>query len=44
MILSKGPKLEEELKKIERDTITVKDLDLPFAAITRHLVVVRIEK
>lgn len=41
LILSKGPKLNEELKTSELKNISVFDLKLPFQNITRHLVVVK---
>ena len=41
LILSKGPKLPEELRGIDMRRVTISDLDLPFEGITRHLVVVR---
>lgn len=42
LILSKGPKLDEELKKIELENISIKELKLPFLSIIRHLVIVKI--
>jgi 16S rRNA (guanine527-N7)-methyltransferase len=41
LILSKGPKLTEELRGIEMRDIAVLDFDLPFAKTLRHLIVVR---
>jgi 16S rRNA (guanine527-N7)-methyltransferase len=41
LILSKGPKLGEELEGLNMRNITVSDFELPFAGTTRHLVVVR---
>jgi 16S rRNA (guanine527-N7)-methyltransferase len=41
LILSKGPKLVEEIKGLDRRNIVVTDLRLPFEKIVRHLVVVR---
>jgi len=41
LILSKGPKLREELKGLEMRDITVSDFKLPFTETVRHLVVVR---
>lgn len=41
LILSKGPKLREELKGLEMRDITVSDYKLPFDETIRHLVVVR---
>ena len=40
LILSKGPKLEEELKGLDM-SVTVTDLKLPFEETVRHLVVVK---
>jgi 16S rRNA (guanine527-N7)-methyltransferase len=41
LILSKGPKLPEELRGIDMRRVTVSDLGLPFTGFTRHLVVVK---
>jgi 16S rRNA (guanine527-N7)-methyltransferase len=41
LILSKGPKLPEELRGLDMNRITVSDIELPFAGTVRHLVVVR---
>ncbi len=41
LILSKGPKLWEELKGVERQDIEVTDYRLPFDETVRHLVVVK---
>lgn len=41
LILSKGPKLREELKGLTIQNIKVSDLKLPFADTVRHLVVVK---
>ncbi len=41
LILSKGPKLGEELKGLERKDIEVTDYRLPFDETVRHLVVVK---
>ena len=41
LILSKGPKLREELECLGINNITVSDIELPFTGTTRHLVVVR---
>jgi len=41
LVLSKGPKLDEELKKIRPEQFVLKDLQLPYLNITRHLVIVR---
>lgn len=41
LILSKGPKLGEELEGLDVRNITVSDIELPFTGTTRHLVVVR---
>lgn len=41
LILSKGPKLREELKGLEMHDITVSDYKLPFDEAVRHLVIVR---
>ncbi|MDA8242322.1 MAG: 16S rRNA (guanine(527)-N(7))-methyltransferase RsmG [Nitrospiraceae bacterium] len=41
LILSKGPKLAEELEGLDLRNITVSDIELPFTGTTRHLVVVR---
>lgn len=41
LVLSKGPKLQQEMIGLERDKVTVHDLDLPFVGTVRHLVVVR---
>jgi 16S rRNA (guanine527-N7)-methyltransferase len=41
LILSKGPKLGEELEGLEMRDIAVSDFNLPFAETVRHLVVVR---
>lgn len=42
LILSKGPKLEEELKGFESANIEIKDIPLPIENIVRHMVVVKI--
>lgn len=42
LILSKGPKIEDELKGREMENITVTDYKLPFTETVRHLVVVRL--
>jgi 16S rRNA (guanine527-N7)-methyltransferase len=41
LILSKGPKLEEELRGLEMRDIEVSDYTLPFDETVRHLVVAR---
>ena len=41
LILSKGPRLREELEGLDVRNITVSDIKLPFAGTTRHLVLVR---
>jgi 16S rRNA (guanine527-N7)-methyltransferase len=41
LILSKGPKLQEELRGLDMRRVTVSDIELPFAGLIRHLVVVR---
>jgi 16S rRNA (guanine527-N7)-methyltransferase len=41
LVLSKGPKVDEELKGTDRDSIFLTDIPLPLAGITRRLVVVR---
>ncbi len=41
LILSKGPKLREELEGLGMRNISVSDIELPFTGTTRHLVVVR---
>ena len=41
LILSKGPKLEEELKGLDMRNIIVSDIKLPFSETVRHLLVVR---
>ncbi len=41
LILSKGPKLHEELKGLDKLNVEIKDLQLPFEDIVRHMVVVR---
>lgn len=41
LVLSKGPKIDEELKGIEPGRVSLTDLRLPFSGITRHLVVVK---
>lgn len=41
LLLSKGPKVDEELKEIDQDRISIIDLRLPFSEITRHLVIVK---
>jgi len=41
LILSKGPKLEEELKGLDMRNIAVSDIKLPFSETVRHLLVVR---
>ncbi|TAN42447.1 MAG: 16S rRNA (guanine(527)-N(7))-methyltransferase RsmG [Nitrospirae bacterium] len=41
MILSKGPKLSEELKDVTTEEISVTDRELPFEHVVRHLVVVK---
>ncbi|MBI5075156.1 MAG: 16S rRNA (guanine(527)-N(7))-methyltransferase RsmG [Nitrospirae bacterium] len=40
LILSKGPKLEDELRGLERSALTIEDLVLPFEQSIRHLVIV----
>jgi 16S rRNA (guanine527-N7)-methyltransferase len=42
LILSKGPKLREELEGLEMRDITVSDHNLPLEETVRHLVVVRV--
>lgn len=42
VILSKGPKLEEEIKKTTSQNISIVDLKLPFENVMRHLVIARI--
>ncbi len=41
LLLSKGPKLSEELEGLDMDRITVTDVGLPFDGAVRHLVAVR---
>ncbi len=41
LVLSKGPKLQEELKGIQQAAVSVHDRILPFVKTTRHLVVVK---
>ncbi|MEC4675743.1 MAG: 16S rRNA (guanine(527)-N(7))-methyltransferase RsmG [Nitrospirota bacterium] len=41
LILSKGPKLDEELRKTEQENISTEDFRLPFENIVRHIVVVK---
>jgi 16S rRNA (guanine527-N7)-methyltransferase len=41
LILSKGPKLEDELRGLETSSIKREDIVLPFEQITRHLVIVQ---
>lgn len=41
LILSKGPKLKEELKGLEMQDVSVADYRLPFDDTVRHLVVVK---
>lgn len=41
LILSKGPKLQQELKGIDREKVAVHDFALPFSGSVRHLVVIR---
>ena len=41
LVLSKGPKADEELKGIDPEKISLTDLRLPLSGITRRLVVVR---
>jgi 16S rRNA (guanine527-N7)-methyltransferase len=41
LILSKGPKYEEELQRQESQNIAVRDCRLPFEKIIRYLVIVR---
>lgn len=41
LVLSKGPKVDEELKGTDWDRIFLTDIPLPLAGITRRLVVVR---
>lgn len=41
LILSKGPKLAEELRKIELKNISTEDFSLPFENIVRHIVTVK---
>jgi 16S rRNA (guanine527-N7)-methyltransferase len=41
LILSKGPKVDEEVKGIGQDKISLTDLRLPLSRIIRHLVVVK---
>lgn len=42
VILSKGPKLEEEIKKTSSQNISIVDLKLPLEDVIRHLVIARI--
>lgn len=42
VILSKGPKLEEEIKKTTSQNISIVDLKLPLENVMRHLVIARI--
>ena len=42
LILSKGPKLKEELEELGEEDIRVANLMLPFEKTIRHLVVVRL--
>lgn len=41
LVLSKGPKVDEELKGIDPERISLTDLHLPLSRITRRLIVVR---
>ena len=41
LVLSKGPKIREELKGLELQNIEISDLKLPFDETVRHLVVVK---
>jgi 16S rRNA G527 N7-methylase RsmG len=41
LILNKGPKIDEELKGLDRQNISVTDFKLPFDNVIRHLVVVK---
>jgi 16S rRNA (guanine527-N7)-methyltransferase len=41
LVLSKGPKLQEELKEIQQAAVSVYDRILPFEKTTRHLVVLK---
>jgi 16S rRNA (guanine527-N7)-methyltransferase len=41
LILNKGPKLDEELKGLDGQNISVTDFKLPFENVIRHLVVVK---
>jgi 16S rRNA (guanine527-N7)-methyltransferase len=40
LILSKGPKFDEELKEAEVENVVIKDLQLPYLNLIRHLVIV----
>jgi 16S rRNA (guanine527-N7)-methyltransferase len=41
LILSKGPKIDRELRELDRKKVTVKDFNLPFINATRHIVIVK---
>lgn len=41
LVLSKGPKVQEELEGIDREKVSIRDLRLPFGDAVRHLVVVK---
>ncbi len=41
LILSKGPKLDEELKNLVLEDISMIDIKLPFLNITRHMVMIK---
>lgn len=40
LVLSKGPKLDEELKEAILENVVIKDLELPYLNLIRHLVIV----
>ncbi|OGW25338.1 MAG: 16S rRNA (guanine(527)-N(7))-methyltransferase RsmG [Nitrospirae bacterium GWC2_42_7] len=42
LVLSKGPKLEEELKEVGGENVVIKDLKLPNLNLIRHLVIVKL--
>jgi len=42
LILSKGPKLDEELKEAGGENVVIKDLKLPYLNLIRHLVTVKL--
>lgn len=42
LILSKGPKLDEELKETGGENVVIRDLQLPYFNLIRHLVIVKL--